>query len=282
MKRILERVTVFVVGLPLILSSVYFLPHYHFLILHLELFIVTVISIIEIHAMFSRKIAVYSAPIVLITGSIIPVTAYLHVLGVLSRTGCILVTIGVFYVIFLIEIFYSFSKPLDKSIQRVCSAFFMIFYPGFFISFISIMTGWSFASNTIAIFLLMVFSCDSFAWLFGMLFGKNNRGFVPASPNKSLAGFIGGMIASVLSGFIAYKLFPETFGKSLAGSILTGFCTAFAAIAGDLIESIFKRSAEVKDSGAVVLGRGGVLDCIDSVVIAAPVFYLCYRFGIGL
>ena len=282
MKKIIERIIVFVVGLPLVISSVYFLPYHHFLVLHLEIFAATALSIIEIRTMFSRKIAVYSMPIVLFAGMLIPVAVYLFMLGLFSRAVMTLIGIGALYFIFFVETFYSFSKPFEKSIQRVCSAAFIIFYPGLLVIFISAMTRWPSASNIIAMFLLMVFSCDSLAWLFGILFGKGNRGFVPASPNKSIVGFIGGAVAATATGFLAFKLFPADFGKSLSGSLLTGFCTGLAAIIGDLIESIFKRSAEVKDSGALILGRGGILDSADSILLAAPVFYLCYRFFIGI
>ena len=282
MKKIIERIIVFVVGLPLIIGSVYFLPYQHFLVLHLEIFIVTALSIIEIRAMFSRKIAMYSTPVVLCAGLIAPIATYLYAAGLFSRIEMIATGIGALYFIFFVETFYSFSKPFEKSIQRVCSAVFVIFYPGLLIIFISAMTRWQSASNIIAVFLLMVFLCDSLAWLFGVLFGKGNRGFVPASPNKSIVGFIGGLIAATAAGWLAFKLFPSAFGKSLNGSLITGFCTGVAAIIGDLIESIFKRSAEVKDSGALILGRGGILDSIDSILLAAPVFYLCYRFFIGI
>ncbi|MEL3906834.1 MAG: phosphatidate cytidylyltransferase [Treponema sp.] len=282
MKKILERLTVFFIGLPLILSSVYFLPQYHFLFLHLEIFLVSAVAVIEVHALLSRRIAVYSIPFFLIIGLVLPLASYLNMLTVFPRTSYLIILTALFYFIFFIEIFYSFSKPLNRSIQRMCSAVFIMFYPGFFMAFISGMTRWPSASNTITIFLLMVFICDSMAWLCGMLFGKRNRGIIPASPNKSLAGFIGGIIASVAAGLIAYLVFPETFGKSLAGSLFTGFCTALAAIIGDLVESILKRSADVKDSGAVILGRGGIMDSIDSILLGAPVFYLCYRFCIGL
>jgi cytidylyltransferase family len=282
MKKIIERIIMFVIGLPLVISSVYFLPYHHFLVLHLEIFAATALSIIEIRTMFSRKIAVYSMPIVLFSGMLIPVAVYLFMLGLFSRAVMALIGIGALYFIFFVETFYSFSKPFEKSIQRVCSAAFIIFYPGLLVIFISAMTRWPSASNIIAMFLLMVFSCDSLAWLFGILFGKGNRGFVPASPNKSIVGFIGGAVAATATGFLAFKLFPADFGKSLSGSLLTGFCTGLAAIIGDLIESIFKRSAEVKDSGALILGRGGILDSADSILLAAPVFYLCYRFFIGI
>ena len=282
MKKIIERIIVFVVGLPLIIGSVYFLPYQHFLVLHFEIFIVTALSIIEIRAMFSRKIAMYSTPVVLCAGLIAPIATYLYAAGLFSRIEMIATGIGALYFIFFVETFYSFSKPFEKSIQRVCSAVFVIFYPGLLIIFISAMTRWQSASNIIAVFLLMVFLCDSLAWLFGILFGKGNRGFVPASPNKSIVGFIGGLIAATAAGWLAFKLFPTAFGKNLSGSLITGFCTGVAAIIGDLIESIFKRSAEVKDSGALILGRGGILDSIDSILFAAPGFYLCYRFFVGI
>lgn len=282
MKKILERLLVFCIGLPLMIGTVYFLPFYHFLVLHLVIFVTTVISSIELRTMFSCKIAVYSLPIVLLAGLTLPITTYIHILGICSRTGMLFITIGALYFIFFVETMYSFSKSFEKSIQRICSALFMILYPGLFNSFISAMTSWPSAGKNIAIFLLMVFFCDSLAWLFGLLFGKGNRGFVPASPNKSIAGFIGGIAAAIATGFLAFKLFPATFGKSLTGSLLTGFFTGFAAIVGDLIESIFKRSAEVKDSGSLILGRGGILDSIDSILLAAPIFYFCYQYFIGI
>ena len=59
---------------------------------------------------------------------------------------------------------------------------------------------------------------------------------------------------------------------------ILGAITAVAAIIGDLIESVFKRSCDIKDSGNLIPGRGGVLDSIDSVIIAAPIFYIGYNF----
>ena len=51
--------------------------------------------------------------------------------------------------------------------------------------------------------------------------------------------------------------------------------TSTAAIIGDLVESVFKRSCEVKDSGWIIPGRGGSMDCLDSLILGAPVFYAC-------
>jgi phosphatidate cytidylyltransferase len=59
---------------------------------------------------------------------------------------------------------------------------------------------------------------------------------------------------------------------------ITGFCTAIAAVAGDLAESALKRSANVKDSGTIMPGRGGLLDSIDSILFAAPIYYILIIF----
>ena len=125
---------------------------------------------------------------------------------------------------------------------------------------------------------LFVFICDSLAWFFGVLFGKSTRGYVAASPNKSLVGFIGGISCSIIEGFLFKCIFPEKIPFSYIEIFILGFLTAIASIIGDLIESVFKRSSGVKDSGNIIPGRGGVLDSIDSIVIAVPVFYICQYF----
>ena len=64
----------------------------------------------------------------------------------------------------------------------------IIFYTGFLITFLSRLTSLENSKIVITLFLLNVFICDSLAWFFGILFGKNNRGIIAASPNKSLVG----------------------------------------------------------------------------------------------
>jgi phosphatidate cytidylyltransferase len=120
--------------------------------------------------------------------------------------------------------------------------------------------------------------CDSLAWLFGVLLGKNNRGLIKASPNKSIAGFIGGFAGTILTGCIAHFLFPQAFTGSLVKILVLSFFIAFVAIIGDLVESVLKRSVEIKDSGSIIPGRGGVLDSIDSIVFVAPVYYFGINF----
>jgi phosphatidate cytidylyltransferase len=64
---------------------------------------------------------------------------------------------------------------------------------------------------------------------------------------------------------------------SIWAGVLLGLCAGIAATLGDLSESVIKRSAGVKDSGSLILGRGGALDSIDSLALAAPIYYLVYQ-----
>jgi phosphatidate cytidylyltransferase len=119
----------------------------------------------------------------------------------------------------------------------------------------------------------MVFGNDTFAYIFGMAFGGKNRGIFPVSPNKSLAGLIGGIAATGLIGYIYYLFFPGLFIGKISIAVLTGIGIALTSVIGDLLESALKRSVNVKDSGTIMQGRGGVLDTIDSILFSAPLFY---------
>ena len=112
---------------------------------------------------------------------------------------------------------------------------------------------------------------DSMAWLVGVSVGRK-RGIVAVSPNKSLAGFLGGLSGSLLAGLISYYLFPNAGIASLISLLFVGLCVGVTVILGDLLESALKRSAGVKDSSSFIPGRGGILDSFDSLFFSAPLF----------
>jgi phosphatidate cytidylyltransferase len=168
----------------------------------------------------------------------------------------------------------------DTALGCIGTGFAAMIYPGLFMAWIVRMSLVPRSSMIILLFLLVVIANDSAAWALGMLFGKNNRGIIPASPNKSAAGFIGGFAAAILVCLGATRFAPGTFpsrlGFPLPGIIL-GFISSLAATLGDLGESAIKRSVNIKDSGTIIPGRGGILDTIDSIALAAPVYYGLYR-----
>src|SRR5690606_24922026 len=111
---------------------------------------------------------------------------------------------------------------------------------------------------------------DTGAYLIGKNFGKQKL-FPRISPKKTVEGFMGGLFFScVASYFIATLTGSLNFTNWLAFSIIASVCGTL----GDLIESKFKRQAGVKDSGVIMPGHGGLLDRLDSIIFAAPFFYL--------
>ncbi len=111
---------------------------------------------------------------------------------------------------------------------------------------------------------------DNGALLVGVLWGRHK--LAPAiSPAKTVEGVVGGLGAGVLT---AVLLGSVCAGLGLPGSLLFGGVVSALAVLGDLTESWFKRQAGVKDSGALMPGIGGVLDLMDSVLLAAPAAYL--------
>ncbi len=275
MSKVVKRLLTFFIGLPLVIAIVFCDYLYH-LPLQIIVGIFAVLGANEFHKMASTKNKLFPRELVLIGTSLLPFACYTFILSGLSLdiTPWLFITISILFM--GIECF--FTKSFEESLPKIAYSFLIIFYCGFLITFISRMTILPDSRFIISLFLIFVFMCDSAAWFFGILFGKSTRGFVAASPNKSLVGFIGGIAGSIASGCLFKFLFPDVFTLSYPRLIILGLVTSIAAIIGDLIESVFKRSCNVKDSGNIIPGRGGILDSIDSILIAAPVFYIGYNF----
>jgi len=118
--------------------------------------------------------------------------------------------------------------------------------------------------------LLVVFMGDTGAFYAGSYLGRHK--LCPAvSPNKTIEGSVGGLAANVCSGALFKIFFFPLFQWNL--SILFFLCIGVAGQAGDLFESQLKRVGNIKDSGSLLPGHGGVLDRIDALLFAAPVAY---------
>lgn len=122
------------------------------------------------------------------------------------------------------------------------------------------------------VYLLLIFINDTMAYFVGKAVGRFTPKPAPISPKKSLAGFIGGGFFTIVASVGGFFLFPELFKGQWMWALVVGFTLGVVGIIGDLVESAFKRAAGVKDSGKLMMGRGGVLDSLDSVLFAAPFF----------
>ncbi|OOQ61230.1 phosphatidate cytidylyltransferase [Mucilaginibacter pedocola] len=118
-------------------------------------------------------------------------------------------------------------------------------------------------------FLLMLWSNDTGAYLVGRFLGRTKL-FERHSPKKTWEGFIGGVLIAALVGFIISLYFTELpWNQWVSIAIIIG---CFGTL-GDLVESMFKRSINIKDSGGILPGHGGLLDRFDGFLVAAPLVY---------
>ena len=127
----------------------------------------------------------------------------------------------------------------------------------------------AFNSSLILSMFVLTWTFDTFAYLFGVKFGKTK--IMPSiSPKKSWEGFIGGYLATLFASYIILEFLPISERYLLILSLIL----PFTATLGDFIESAYKRKAGVKDSGNFIPGHGGMLDRMDAFMITIPVIYI--------
>ena len=276
MNKVAKRLLVFFIGIPIVIGLVT-LNYYNFIALNIFVVVASALAASEFYNMAKLKFKLFPKTAIIIFTAALPYLAY----------NFILIDMDFAHLIWIlaIEIFIFMgtesliAKDFENSLSKIAVTTLIIFYCGYMITFITRLT--SIKENAtvfIYLYFLLVFMCDSGAWFFGILLGKTTRGFFPASPNKSLVGFFGGIITSIATALLFKFLFPQVFYGPFWKIIIVAFFTSLAAIIGDLIESVFKRSCGVKDSGTLIPGRGGILDCADSLLLGAPVYYIAIHF----
>jgi phosphatidate cytidylyltransferase len=127
---------------------------------------------------------------------------------------------------------------------------------------------------------ILIWTNDTFAYIVGKSIGKTKL-LEKISPKKTVEGFMGGLVFAVLAGYLISKYYikakPEFSDRSILIWTSIAVIVGVAGTIGDLIESKFKRIANVKDSGNIMPGHGGILDRLDSVIFVAPLIFLFYQ-----
>lgn len=176
---------------------------------------------------------------------------------------------------FVIEVFRNRKTPIYNIATTIMGTLYVALPMATLMIIPAILNEVIYCSNTwipwvFLFYLLLVWGNDVFAYLVGVTMGKH-RMCERLSPKKSWEGFAGGIAGSIAVGAIAAAVLGGSYGVWIGLAVVV----ALSSVVGDLIESMFKRDAGVKDSGSIMPGHGGILDRFDALIISAP-FALIY------
>lgn len=182
------------------------------------------------------------------------------------------VEMGVFVALLLIPASYVVSRgDLEDALPSSAIAILATLYVGMLGgSLIRLHDDFANGWKLVFFLLLVVWLGDAGAYYFGRTFGK--RKLSPRiSPKKTVEGLAGGVATSIATALIIHLTFFHNF--PLIHTIIAGTILSVAGVVGDLAESMWKRSADVKDSGTLIPGHGGFLDRFDSIFYTTPILY---------
>lgn len=194
-----------------------------------------------------------------------------YLVGYLGTTGILLsfifpnINLDLIFTIIILILLIIMVVHKGYSLKDISLTLFGIIYIPFLLFHIG------YLDNTIFLYLIFIiaFGTDTFAYIIGNLFGKNKLS-PTISPNKTIEGFIGGILGSVVLVVLYSMYFKIT---PLWSMILLSILTSILSQLGDLAASKIKRITKIKDFGNIMPGHGGVLDRFDSIIFAAPIIY---------
>ena len=259
----MTRIISSIVSLPILLAIIYFgTPFHFFLLLEFAIFI----GLYEFYRMIEKGgLGCYKwAGIIL---------GILLSFAIFKGAYINLVIAASVIIIFIIRIFE--GNTSDNTFSYVSNTIFGIVYVSFLMSYLGVIRASGDNGRELIFFVLLItWMGDTTAYYGGKGFGKHK--LAPAiSPKKTVEGAIIGLIGSIVGAIIAKSWFLDiSILNAIAAGILIGVFGQF----GDLSESIIKRNLQVKDSGGIIPGHGGILDRVDSLLFSAPVFYYYYSF----
>jgi len=242
-----------------IILSIFLLDIYEFFLVSAVL---TALSVYEIYGIFDMAEYKYF---------VLP-----EILSILTAFSFAFLKPNAFIFIFFLSGFLIFFKNVlffkTDFGKSIFIDIFSLFYAGFLISFLLKIFQLSGGKLLLLLLFILVWASDIFAYYGGRHFGRHKLIF-PLSPKKTVEGALTGFLSAVLTALI-FRLYIGDYKRfGLISFIILSSVTVFAGMAGDLTESLIKRMGEKKDSGSLIPGHGGILDRIDSLILAAPFFY---------
>lgn len=268
-KTLLTRTLSAAVFATLVIGSIFWHPY----ALAIVLFLFTGIGLNEFYSMFRKAGIIRNNKSGLIIGlisySLVTAWAFAWI-----NPYHLFIILPLFFLLFIFELYKNDTQPF----QQIAIQFLGIIYVAIPFSLYHLIVQYPIGGVAnfepwllVGIFIL-IWSNDTFAYLFGVTFGKH-RLFERISPKKTWEGTAGGAISTF---FIAWLLGTYIHAFNLNTWFILAAIVVPSAIFGDLVESMFKRSLNVKDSGNIMPGHGGVLDRFDAANFALPfiIFYI--------
>jgi len=190
-----------------------------------------------------------------------------------------LIVLAIFYFTLLVELF----RDNESATMNVASTAWGIFYPPLFFSFMILLRElpselnmeYYLGGRWVLLMLITIWICDTAAYFVGKAIGKHKL-FPRVSPNKTIEGAVAGVVFSFITVYIFHLTYIESL--SLGHCLIIALIVGVFSQTGDLIESLFKRDAGVKDSSSLLPGHGGMLDRFDAPTIVAPLVYLYLKY----
>lgn len=258
-----KRLLVAVILLPVFYLYVMYLPSEYFLYL---IIFVSTIALSEFYAMFNIRAVLRFLGVA--WGVVVLVLFYIY--NQLSTSTML------FSVLTIMAVRLLFRRDPHNAAHDVATTLLGLFYiPGLLacqLSLVKIGPEW------IILLYAAVWASDSMAYYIGTAFGKRKL-YEEISPNKTVAGAFGSVVGGMLGTLVLKMAFFDQ--VSMAQALLVGSVIGVTSMLGDLVESMFKRDAGVKDSSNFIPGHGGLMDKLDGVTFSGPVLYWLGT-GLGL
>lgn len=175
--------------------------------------------------------------------------------------------------ILLLELFSKKDTTTKHPVSKYIKLMGYVIFPFLLIMHLPKLTAANDPRLIIGLFIL-IWTNDTFAYIFGKYLGKHKL-FERVSPKKTIEGFVGGLVVACIVAYILSNYFTIL---NPTQWVITALIMSVFGTLGDLVESKFKRNANVKDSGKIMPGHGGILDRFDSIIFAVPFLYFIYYF----
>ena len=205
----------------------------------------------------------------IVVGAAIVVLAFLIKTGTLAPV-CLAAALPAVFVLFIAELYRKQPSPLTNIAWEIAGIVYAAVPMALFVTLPVAVRGAAidYSPAVLLSILFIVWANDVGAYLFGVAFGRRKL-FERISPNKSWEGFFGGVACAVGVGMLV-ALWQDASVPAWAGA---GGIVAVTGVFGDLVESMFKRSVGIKDSGNILPGHGGFLDRFAALILALPFVY---------